>query len=202
MKTSWERYEGRRHEYIHVNYNEIVVGHDYGTGMSDTAGCCSHQDFLNSQFQGLIEGRFGKGVLGDLIHAVKHSGENPDFISKKKHLKHLKDFIDSIPIDYSMKTLENNPKNENGYFNYGNAGGFKSIVKSDSRTLVESDKVKYIGMEDGEKLFFNLPGICSSIVELNDYFFVVHSDNFSVISPQGKVLFTTCVEDYKEAIFG
>ena len=48
----------------------MIVGHHYGTGMSDIAGAASYQEFLNGRFQDLILGSFGQGILDEVINVA------------------------------------------------------------------------------------------------------------------------------------
>ena len=78
MNTSWEHIDGKRTEYVDVNYHQVIVGHHYGTGMSDIAGACSHQKFLEGEYHGLIIERFGEDLLKEVIYAVENSHKNPE----------------------------------------------------------------------------------------------------------------------------
>ncbi|MFX1451300.1 MAG: hypothetical protein ACFFCM_10685 [Promethearchaeota archaeon] len=194
MKTSWEKKDGRRTEYVYVNYKEVIVGSHYGTGMSDNAGAASYQEFLNGRFQNLILESFGQAVLDEIINVVNLSiaGKIPEFQEKKQEVLEKRYFLESIPIDESLKELDDlkkHPETISGYKVYGNAGGYKTILKSDNLTLFVSGQKGYIEVKGGKRFQFKLKGHCSGVVELHDYFYVHHSDNFAVITPEGEIIF-------------
>ncbi len=196
LKTSWEKKDGRLTEYVYVTYKEVVVGHNYGTGMSDMAGAASYKEFLNGRFQDLILETFGQKILDEVINVVKLSmkGKLPEFQNRKREVLEKRFFIETIPLDESLKDLDNldkNPETISGYKAYGNAGGYKTIVKSDNLTLVVDSQKGYLEDRNGKCIHFTLNGHCSGVVELEDYFYIIHSDNFAVISPQGEVIFDT-----------
>ncbi|MBD3338804.1 MAG: hypothetical protein GF353_06840 [Candidatus Lokiarchaeota archaeon] len=197
----WERYKGRQHYYVYVTYKEVVVGHDYGTGMSDSAGACSHQDFLDGKFQGLIFERFGQDTLTEVIYAVNNTYKNPDHMEKRKEIARLKNYLDNIPPNPSLRNLINKGDTKNGFRNYGNAGGYKTIVFSDSCKIVYESSEGYIELDNGERYIFTLLGHGSACVALDNHFYVIDGD-FNVISPKGKIVFSTFREDYKKRIFG
>jgi len=69
---SWENKKGKRHSYIHLFNHEIVVGSDYGSGMTDNAGVCSLQKFLDGQFHSIIISDFGKETLKEVLSMIPH----------------------------------------------------------------------------------------------------------------------------------
>ena len=202
MKTSWQETKGKRTIYIDVHYNEVVVGHHYGTGMTDNAGACSHQEFLEGRFQGLIEERFGKEVLNEVLYAVEHSHENPEHNAHRKKISKIKKFIDDILIDDTLRNLYKHPDTINGFMTYGNRKGYKSYIESDNTSLTyESTKGVIENKQSGEKIKLTFEFHATSCVELHDYYFLTGNDNFYVISPQGAIIFTT-ERELEEAIFG
>ena len=52
-----------------------------------------------------------------------------------------------------------------------------------------------------EKIKFELDFHGTSCVELHDFYYITGGDNFHVISPEGKLVFTTS-RPYEEAVFG
>lgn len=191
MKTSWEHKEGMHTEYIYVNYNEVVVGDHWGSGLTDNAGACSHEEFLTGRYQDLILERFGQEILDEVILAVKNANRNPEFQKKKKEILERKYFLDTIPLDESLKGLDKHPKTISGYMNYGNAGGYKTIVKSDNLTMFIESQDGYLESYKKKRIYFTLEGHCSGAVELHDYFYIVYNDNFAVISPTANIIFDT-----------
>jgi hypothetical protein len=68
---SWDRDDGMRYNYFVVDETEVVLGHHYGTGQSDVAGACAHEEFLNGRFNPEVRERFGEDVLAEGLELVK-----------------------------------------------------------------------------------------------------------------------------------
>ncbi len=203
VKTSWEKITGRKTEYLIITRVEVVIGHHYGTGQSDTAGACSHAEFLAGRFHGLIKDVFGGEVLKAAIDVVKGAKENPDFSSQQQEVEYLRSFLDAIPKDSSLCPLLSDPDLINGYFNYGNMGGCRTRVKSTTKTLEYESQEGFIESQDspGARIGLNFPGHASSVVEMNDVFYLIQGGAFTVLSPVGQILFTTDEVDSRR-IFG
>lgn len=202
MKTYWEKITGRRNEYVIVNYNEVVVGHNYGTGMTDAAGSCSHESFLKGEFHGLILERFGQEVLDEVIQAVEHSHENDDHNEKRAMIRKIKEYLDEIPIDENLRNLIKDPRTINGFYTYGNKGNYDSFIESDTTTFFySSTKAKIENNNTGEVINFELDFHGSSCVELDDNYYMIGGDNLHVFSKKGEVIYTT-ERPLEERIFG
>lgn len=202
MKTSWIKSEGRRTDYIDVHYNEVVVGYNYGTGMTDNAGACTHKEFLGGRFNGLILERFGQNILSEVIATVKASPNLEEHNKKRAKIKKIKDYIYSIPIDKSLRNLIKNQKTINGFLIYGNQGHYKSFIESDTTTLFyKSTKATITNKVDNKKFEIEFSFHASSCVELNDYYYIIGNDNLHVLSPQGIFVFTT-ENVIEEKLFG
>ncbi|MBN1698542.1 MAG: hypothetical protein JW881_13590 [Spirochaetales bacterium] len=192
MKTSWEKQTGKRTDYVDVRYNNVVVGHHYQTGMTDAAGTCTHEEFLKGTFQDLIVERFGPGVLEEVIHAVEHSFDNPEHIKKREDIFLLRRFIEQFPVYPNLASLVKKPGTINGADVYGNLGGYKSRIESDTTAMTfESTKCEIEIKKTGKTTRITLPFHLSRCVELHDRYYVIGGDNFHVISHEGTVLFTT-----------
>ncbi|NVM04358.1 MAG: hypothetical protein HWN67_18680 [Candidatus Helarchaeota archaeon] len=164
--------------------------------MSDIAGAVSYKEFLNGRYQDLILESFGQKILDEVINLVNLSkaGKVPEFHENKRKILEKKFFIESIPLDESLKDLDDmnkHPETISGFEAYGNAGGYKTIVKSDNLTLFVNSQKGYLENIEGKRINFKLKGHCSGVVELHDHFFVIHSDNFAVITPKGEIIFDT-----------
>ncbi|MHA1147931.1 MAG: hypothetical protein ACTSR8_06765 [Promethearchaeota archaeon] len=203
MKTSWEIIEGRRTNYVDVHYNEVVIGSHYGTGMSDNAGSCSHREFLEGEYQGLILETFGKEVLDEVVYAVEHSHENPNHNEKRAKINKIKEFIEAIPIDKSLLELKNSPDFIDGFNVYGNRGGYRSYIESDTTSFTyQSTKGVFKNKSTGKKTKVQMDFHMSSCVELHDYYYLIGNDNLYVLSPEGTIVFTTEKKTIEDCIFG
>ena len=206
MKTSWEIvHEGRTH-YIQVERAQVVVGSHYGSGMTDNAGTCTHEEFLNGRFQDLILQEFDKTVLDEVITAVKKAHVYPDFLRQAREIQARKDFLHSIPINKNLKKLLKDSKTINGFDFYGNKGSYKTLIESDSLTLEFTSTRGYIENAEKERIPIKFDCHASSVVELNDYFYIICGQNFLVLAPEGHVVYDSNNERVRdkpqEQIFG
>lgn len=202
MKTSWSKTEGKRTDYIYVQYDKVVVGNHSGTGLSDNPGACSHEEFLTGKYHKEILEQFGQQVLDEVINAVIQSNDNPEFKAKWQRIKQIKKFIEEIPIDESLKDLHLHPDTISGSQAYGNRGNYLSYIESDTTSLTyEMFSGTIENKQTGEKININFKNHASYCVELHDYYYLISNDNLYVISPEGKIVFTTEIT-YNETIFG
>lgn len=202
MITSWERTEGRRTYYILVHYNEIVVGSHYGTGMSDNAGSCSHEAFLEGEFQDLVLENFDQAILDEVIFAIKHTHENVYHNEKRTEIERLKSYIETIPIDKTLLELKNHPDTIDGSNTYGNKGHYKSYIESDTTTFFYSSTKGHItSKETSEVVNLKWKFHASSCVELHDTYYLIGNDNLQVISKEGEIIYSS-ERDIERDIFG
>ncbi|MBN2089871.1 hypothetical protein JW964_09660 [candidate division KSB1 bacterium] len=202
MKTSWSKTEGKRTDYIHIQFDMVVVGNHSGTGLSDNPGACSHAEFLAGKYQDDILKHFGQPVLAEVIEAVLQSNENPEFKAKWQRINQIKKLIQEIPIDESLKDLHRHPETMSGSDAYGNRGNYLSYIESDTTSLTyEMSTGTLENKQTGEKIAINFSNNVTYCVELHDYYFFTSNDNFSVMSPQGQIIFSTELP-YNKAVFG
>ena len=97
MKKSWVKISGRRTDYLDIHFYEVVIGNHYGTGMSDSAGACSHKEFLAGRFHDLILEVFGQDVLDEAIKVVNliREGKVPEFQKRKEEILEHKFFLET-----------------------------------------------------------------------------------------------------------
>ncbi|NHI92924.1 MAG: hypothetical protein EAX96_10520 [Candidatus Lokiarchaeota archaeon] len=200
MKTSWEKREGKKINYLDVTRTEVVVGHHYGGGMSDIAGSCSHKEFLEGRFQNLILERFGEAVLKEALRAVKKASIYPPFLMQKKEIKQRLEFLEAISLDETLKKKYCEPDLINGFSNYGNQGQYKTLIKSDSVTLFYEGARGYVQKISQQQVPIELPGHASAVIELNDYFYIVVDQNLVVLNPEGQIVYNSTQEHIKENI--
>ena len=203
MKTSWEAIGEHVMNYIQVSHNEVIVGHHSGSGFSDTAGSCSHQEFFNGQYHDLILEKFNPEVLEEVKHAAKNASQH--FAKRIEDIKRRKEFLDEIPTDESLKILDKHPDTFDGFSNYGNKGNFKTLVKSDTSILFFDKTTGYIKTQ-GKRIPIEFPYHASSVVELHDYFYVIIGGFLMVISPEGKIVYNLEDENFdnhsRDPVFG
>ena len=194
---NWEKQIDKTTHYVQINHLQIVFGSMQGSGHTDNAGTASHADFLAGRFQDDIRRIFGESVLRDVIASVRSVENDPIFAKKLRAEQTLLDALSAIPLDARLAGLLGVPPTEKGSLNYGNAGGYKTVLKSDSLTLTfERDAATLVPNIGGAPTNITLPGHGSSAVALHDHFYIVVNDNFVVVTPNGDVL----KED--NAIFG
>nr|MDO8114590.1 hypothetical protein [Candidatus Sigynarchaeota archaeon] len=201
MKTSWEVQTCDRVDYLDITHNEVVIGGHYGSPFTDIAGSCSHEEFLAGKFQDLVLERFGNQVLQEAIKVVQNAGDHEPFKERRATLEWIKSNIELLAVNDALKDVLYDASTINGYLAYGNAGGYKTTVKSDTFTLFVERTSGYTEGPDQRRHPFSLRGHCSAAVELHDRFFVIHSDNFGAISSTGTIDFDT-TSNRRTPLFG
>lgn len=73
MTTSWEKTDGKHVEYLYIDGSNVTMGSHQGSGHTDCASSVSYDRFLDGAFQSDIEAIFGRGVLEEVLRAVKAS---------------------------------------------------------------------------------------------------------------------------------
>lgn len=207
MKTNWSKTTGSRYDYVYVTREEVIVGHHYGSGQTDAGGACSHAEFLEGQFRGMVAERFGEAVLAEVDAAIAAAGANPHFERQREEIARLRAYLAQFPVDETIARLHEREPDERGYLNYGNAGGYKTVVHAQSSTgagpatlTVESQAVAI--EHDGATVTLTLPGHCSGAVALGDYFCLLQGGAFTVLASTGEVVFDTYEADLAREVFG
>ncbi len=189
LRTSWERQDDRITHYIRITHWQVIVGSHAGSGHTDNASACGYDEFVNGRFHSHILTYFDEGVLTAVLAAVQAAQTYPPFIAKRNKTAAAHAFLESIPIDPALADLPRQPDTENGATNYGNGRGYKTILRSDTVTLtVERSEGFVMPNKGGEKQAFSLPGHASSAVALHDHFYLVVSDAYAIITPDGTVM--------------
>jgi len=189
MKTSWETHAYGTTHYIQIDAQELVVGSHAGSGHTDNAGAVLHAEFLQGQYHDLIRTQFGPDVLTEVIEAIHAAATHPPFLAQREHRAKLHTFLDAIPLDPNLNDLCRWPDTEHGYRHYGNAGGTKTIVHSDTLTLTtERDQAILETTVSGDSIAnLTLPGHISDVVALADHFYLLVNDDMAVIAPDGSL---------------
>ncbi len=186
--THWQNQEGDTTHYIWIDYSQVIVGSHHGNAQTSNVSVCSYNDFVKGCFHAHILSYFNSEVLNEVLYALQYAENDSTFSAKRRSIKLADDILYRIPFDISLADLRNHPDTENGAHNYGNSGGYKTIVCSDTAILsVERDE-GFVITGEGKKKAFNLSAYASSVVALNDYFYLVVSDDYMIIDPDGCVL--------------
>ncbi len=114
----------------------------------------------------------------------------------------LLEYLLRLPEAPELARVHRAKETVNGYFNYGNAGGYKTELASDSRTIQFESTMGAVVTGDGRTFPFQLPGHCSAVVERADHFYLIHSDQFAEISPEASILFDSSTAPATAGIFG
>jgi len=155
MKTSWEKTKSGRTDYCHVLIRRVELGSHHGSGQSDNAGFCTHQEFLEGRFQAEIRDIFSAGILRSVVAAVNWIGRQPDVIEHLQlEAKQLENW-QKIPIEQSLNLIASEA-NEDGYRdNYGTGPNKTTVVHlTDKVKLVagRNTKKSYLLKADGSKV--------------------------------------------------
>ncbi len=173
------------------------MGSHSGSGHTDAASTCSYASFLAGHFNAEILRIFGADILDDIRSSVRNAESDPLFAKKRHAERSLLDALSATPLDARLAGLLGSPPTEKGSLNYGNAGGYKTLLRSDTLTLtLERDAGFLTPHAGGEQINFQLPGFASDTVAWQDHFYtIVHSD-IAIITPTGEVI------TEKNSIFG
>ncbi len=175
--------------YIRITHGQVIVGSHAGSGHTDNASACGYDAFVDGRFHSHILTYFDEATLTAVLAAVQAAQTYPPFIAKRNKTAVAHAYLESIPIDPTLADLPRHPDTENGATNYGNGGGYKTILRSDTVTLTVERNEGFVMPNEGvEKRAFTLPGHASSAVALHDHFYLVVSDAYAIITPDGTVL--------------
>jgi hypothetical protein len=190
MKTSWRKGKVQDAHWtdIDLTFGHIIIRNWIEGGRSRFEVKCTHEEFLKGELQSTIESDFGKEVLKEIIAAVKEAPSHPPFQEEKEKMLIRKFFIESIPKANNLRGLDKSEYTINGMDNLGTV---KTGLKSNKVTLYDTKTETYLKDAKGKKVPVQLKGILQSVVHLADFFYIVHTDNFCVISPEGEIVFDT-----------
>jgi hypothetical protein len=104
-KTNWEVQRGPETCYAQVTAREVVVGSHYGSGHTDSAGVCSHAEFLAGRFQDLVRSDLGEAILNEVLAAVGGAPDNPDFRAARARIDAVKAMLAALPRDAALPAL-------------------------------------------------------------------------------------------------
>ena len=79
-RRSWSKPRKPRGEsYLQLTPRQVIVGAHSGSGMTDSAGSCSHEAFLQGRFHDVVLAEFGASVLAEVLQALGPG--LPDFVA-------------------------------------------------------------------------------------------------------------------------
>ncbi len=193
MKTDWKKIIHKDVDWleIDVTFSHIITRSFYEGGRSWFESTCTHKEFLDGKLQLGIKMDFGEDVLNEVIASVKEAPNYPPFQREKEKMLIRKFFLEQIPRDTSMKKILKHKDTEDGNLNLSNAGSGNILLKSDNFKLILEFDGPCLENINGEKFPFKLKGYIQAVVELNDFFYIVHSNNFAVVSPEGEIISDT-----------
>lgn len=184
----WEKKIEKTTHYIQINHFQVVFGSHQSSGQADHAGVAGYAEFLDGRFHASIREIFGENILQEVIGSVQTAENDPLFEKKHRRDRTLLDALSAIPLDARLAGLLRRPDLENGGLNYGNGGGYKTILPSDTLTLTfEQDRGVLLPNAGGASIDVILPGHGSAAVALHDHFYIVVNHDFLVVKQDGAV---------------
>jgi len=105
MAHSWERTEGRRVHYAQLTAREVIVGSHAGSGHTDDAGSCTHEEFLAGRFHDVVRASLGAEALAELLAAVRAAPDDPAFAATLGEVVKLRRMLAAIPQEPSLPAL-------------------------------------------------------------------------------------------------
>ena len=138
LTTHWERQAHGRTHYIWVDPYYVEWGSHSGTGQSDASQRILHEQFLDGEYQDGIAKEFGKDVLQEVVHTVRHGREVPRFASEWRAAKTRLEFWKSIPTDTTLAALGAKPADDGSRY-YCNVrhkdGSDETVIKAEDVEL-------------------------------------------------------------------
>lgn len=113
--TSWRRQEGAWTYWCDVDAFWVNCGHLAST-TTDNAGRCTHEEFLEGQFQDSIRTDLGEEVLGEVIDAVTHAAEIPQFAQNWQVARRRAEAWRAVRLDVRLALIAADP-DESGAIN-------------------------------------------------------------------------------------
>jgi hypothetical protein len=201
IHTKWESKSCNETKYIQITATRLLVGSHSDSGQSDSAVSVTHEEFLEGKYQDLIRSNFGSTTLAEVIDSIHNVSEYPPFVKAIELNRSRRKFLGDLPQKPDLCLLLESTTAQRGCRNYGNAGGYKTVVQGGEGILtIESSHGSIHYPKDGTEYPLALNGHCSSAVGIHDHYYVVHSHDFAEISPRGEILFDT--KDLTDSIFG
>ncbi|MFX1451298.1 MAG: hypothetical protein ACFFCM_10675 [Promethearchaeota archaeon] len=193
MKTDWKKVIIQDVDWLEitVTFNHVTIRSFFEGGRSWSEWVCTHKEFLDGKLKLNIKMDFGEDILNEVISSVKEAPNYIPFQKEKEKLLIRKFFLEKIPLDRSLRGKKKHKDTEDGALNYDKAGDGNILLKSDNLNFCLNFEGAFIENKNGERFNIKLKGYLQALVELNDFFYVVHSNNFAAISPDGEIIFDT-----------
>ncbi|NVM04356.1 MAG: hypothetical protein HWN67_18670 [Candidatus Helarchaeota archaeon] len=193
MKTDWKKIINKDIDWLEldVTFNQVTIRSFFEGGRSWTENICNHKEFLDGKLQLSIKMDFGEDILNEVVSSVKEAPNYHPFQKEKEKMLIRKFFLEQIPKDNTLKNIQKHKNTINGNSNLSNIEDGKILLKSDNLILGLDLDGHYLENIKGVRFPFKLKGYFQAIVELHDFFYIVHSNNFAVISPEGEIFFDT-----------
>jgi hypothetical protein len=102
---NWEVSHGPRVCYAQVTAREVIVGQHYGSGHTDSAGVCSHAEFLAGRFQDLVRENLGEACLEEMLATVRGAPNDLAFAAERARRRGVQAVLDALPVDPSLPAL-------------------------------------------------------------------------------------------------
>ena len=185
----WETKQDGVTHYIYIDYHQVIVGSHHGSGHTDNASTCSYNDFFDGKFHNHITQHFGSTTLSEVEAAVISALDYPPYQRQRGREDLALSILEQIPPAPWLAEIPKHPLTEKGYLNYGNAGGYKTVVESDTlKITIERDQGFLEPLNGGEQIHFQLVGHASDVIALHDHFFLNINSDYAVLAPNGQLL--------------
>ena len=71
MKIFWEAQRGEEYFYVNLDTDWIEVGSNRGSGATDSAGRCTHAEFLAGRWLDSVGNDMGSKMLAEIIASIE-----------------------------------------------------------------------------------------------------------------------------------
>jgi hypothetical protein len=188
MRTWSVDYRGVE-RYVVVTSEEVAVGQ--GVGLTDTAGGCTHEEFVQGRFHDVIREAFGDAALGEMVAEATNEMRSPS--PQRMEIGKRQAFLARIPMERGLVDKLRLADTENG-----SNQAFQSSVgwlelRSDMRTLTLQSERGLTAMltlaPDSPPLTIKLPWQCTATdgaIVFCDHFYLA-GGSYAVVLPSGDV---------------
>lgn len=159
----WETARGAQLFYAQVTAREVIVGSHFGSGHTDSAGACTHAEFLAGRFQEDVRHDLGEACLQAMLAAVLGAPSDPAFAAEHARVREAQAVLDAIPRDATLPALLAAPGVVHGRWTLYH-GCPVALAAPDATLAVDCALHAVVRPQGGPAVTHTLPGYVSGAV--------------------------------------
>lgn len=162
-KHHWESTHGPRVVYAQVTAREVIVGQHSGSGHTDSAGVCSHAEFLAGRFQDIVRADLGEACLQEILAAIRDAPNDLAFAAQRARLRAVQAMLAAVPTDPSLPALLDAPEVIAGHWRLYH-GCPITLEAADASLSIDRELHAVVHPQSGPAVTHTLPGYVSGAV--------------------------------------